>query len=61
MTDNEKIEFRKLLADYTLMLSKSPTTHEVMQYLLALEQLIDKMINAELARVIGKNSKFRIN
>jgi hypothetical protein len=61
MTDKKKIEFRKLLAEYLIQVSLNVSTEDTMQGLIKLETWIDQYVSAEIAVIIGHNSKLKVN
>jgi len=61
MTDKRKIEFRKLLAEYLMQVSLNVSTEDTMQGLIRIETWIDNYLTAEIAVIIGNNSKLTVN
>lgn len=61
MTDKKKIEFRKMLAEYLVMLSANNGQSDTLVMLEKIEKWIDAHCDSELAKIIGANSKLKVN
>jgi hypothetical protein len=61
MTDKKKIEFRKMLAEYLVMLSKNESQSDTLVMLEKIEKWIDAYTDSEIGKIIGANSKLKVN